>query len=165
MDWMQQHMRRHLAEGQGEPNVLSLRSEPAQSGEVGAKTLELVERAVEHIRQTEQAAAERHARAEMLARRTIEQVNAAEERARSSEMALRAAETQAERNSLKLQQMELELQRAATELAAARTDTSAAESRARDAERRAAEAENALKSVEATIRRLLTERGLVGVAA
>ena len=166
MQWMQQHMRKHLAEGEGEPNVLSLRPEPSPPGEAGADTLELLEQAIEHFRHTEQAAAERHVRAEMLARRTMEQVSAAEERARSSEMALRAAETQVERGALKLQQMELELQRAATELAAARTETSAAESRARSAERRATEAENALKNVETKIRRLLSERGLsIGAAA
>lgn len=166
MEWMQRRMRRHVVDDQDEPDVPPLRSEPAPPAEMGDRTLELVELAVEHLRQTEQTSAERHARAEMLSRRTIEQVSVAEERVRTSEMALRAAQTQVERGALQAQQLELEIARAAMELAAARNETAAAESHARDAERRAAEAEAAVKKVEAAMRRILSERGVaVGAAA
>ncbi len=161
MEWLQEHMRQHLAEAHGESNVFSLRPNDTQAEAVGAKALDLVERAIEHIQHTEQDAAERRAHADMLARKAIEQLNAAEEKARGSEMARRSAETQAERASVKLLQMEKERERLLSELAAAQTKISATEHRARDAEKRATEAENALKRIETSIHSLLVERRLL----
>ena len=160
MEWLQHHMRQHFAEAQSETKVLSLRPNLTPTEEVGAKAVELVERAIEHIRHTEQDAAERHARADMLARKSIEQLNSAEERARGAEMARRAAEAQVERASVKLRQMEVELERVAAELAAAQTKISVTENRARDAEKRATDAANALKRIETSIYALLVERRL-----
>jgi hypothetical protein len=160
MEWLQHHMRERLAEAQSESNVLSLRPSLTPTEEVGAKALKLVERAIEHIRHTEQESAERHARADVLARKSVEQLNSAEERARGSEMARRAAEAQVERASVKLRHMETELERAAAELAAAQTEILASENRARDAEKRATEAENALKRIATSIYAFLVERRL-----
>ncbi len=157
MEWLQNHMRQHVAGAQSGTNVLSLRLGLSPTEQAGAKALELVERAIEHIRQTEQDAAERQARADMLARKSIEQLNTAEERARGSELARRAAEAQLERASVKLRQMDTELERAAAQLAAAQTKISASENRAREAEKRATDAENALKRIETSIYALLGE--------
>ncbi len=158
MDWLQHHMRTRLAEAQSDSNVLSLRPALTPTDEVGAKAIGLVERAIAHIRQTEEEAADRHARADMLARNAIEQVKMAEERARASDLARRAAEAQAERASVKIRQIEMDLERMAAELATAQTKISATEIRAREAEKRAGEAENALERIEKSIHALLSER-------
>ncbi len=160
MEWLQHHMRKHLAEAEGASNIISLDPQLRATEDLGAKAVELVQRAIEHIRHTEQDAAERHARADMLARNAIEQLNTVQERARCSELARRAAEAQVERTSVKLQQMEMELERAAAELAAAQTKIRVTENRARDAEERATEAENALKRVETMIHAFLFEKRL-----
>lgn len=137
MEWLQQHMRRHLEEGQRESNVLSFRPQVSPAEAAGAGTLELLEQAIAHILRTEEAA---------------------EERARGLEMARRAAESQVEREAMKLHEMTLALERAGTELAAARLEVSAAESRARDAERRATDAEDAMKSIATTMHVFLSEK-------
>jgi chromosome segregation ATPase len=158
MEWLQHHMRARLAEAHSESNVLNLRPALSPTEEVGAKVIGLVEWAIAHIRQADQEAADRHARADILARNAIEQVNTAEERVRACDIARRAAEAQVERTSVKIRQIEMDLERMAAELAAARTKISATEVRAREAEKRAAEAENALERIEKSIHTLLSER-------
>ncbi len=160
MEWLQHHMRKHLVEGHSEANVLSLRHQPSLTPGTGARALELVERAIEYIRRTEQDSAERHARAESLARNAIEQLNTAAERLRFSEAARRAAEGQFEGAAAKLRETETELERTAAALTAAQTKISAVESRAHEAEMRATEAENALKRIEASVNSLLLARQL-----
>jgi chromosome segregation ATPase len=160
MEWLQHHMRKHLAEAEGATNIISLAPRLTATEELGAKALKLVQRAIEHIRHAEQDAVEKDARADMLARNAIEQLNTMQERARCSELACRAAEAQVERTSVKLQHMEMELERAAAELAAAQTKIRATENRARDAEKRATEAENALKRIETMINALLFDKRL-----
>jgi chromosome segregation ATPase len=160
MEWLQQHMRKHLAEVQGEANVLSLRPHPIPVEDVGVRALELVERAIQYIQDTEQEAVERHARADTLARNAIEELSSAEERVRAAESARRAAEAQIDGTTAKLREMEIQLERTAANAAAAQTKISAAEKRAREAENRATEAENALKRIEAVIHALMLEKRL-----
>src|SRR3954464_14470752 len=102
MEWLQRHMRNHAPEAQSESNVLSLRVQPVPIEDVGVRALDLVERAIQHIRDTEQKAAERHAHADTLARGAIEQLKSAEERVRAAETARRAAEALSDEASAKL---------------------------------------------------------------
>jgi chromosome segregation ATPase len=165
MEWLQEHMRKHLAEAQGESNVLSLRPQPLPVEEVGVRAVDLVERAIQYIRDTEQAAAERHARAETLARSALEELKSAEERVRAAESARRAAEARTDGAIAKVREMEIQLERTAANAAAAQTKISVAEERARNAERRANEAESALKRIETVIHSLLLESRLTNSVA
>jgi chromosome segregation ATPase len=158
MEWLQQHMRKPIAEVQGETNVLSLRPQPVD--DVGLRALELVERALQYIRDTEQEAVERHARAEMLARNAIAELKSAGERVRAAELARRTAETQKDGATAKLREMEIQFERTAANAAAAQMKISVAEKRAREAESRASEAENALKRIETVIHALMLEKRL-----
>jgi hypothetical protein len=71
MDWLDEYMRKHLAEAPAESNVLTMRPQPSLIEEVGARTVELVERAIQHIQNVQEEAAATHARAETLARSAI----------------------------------------------------------------------------------------------
>ena len=153
MDWLDEHMRKHLAETPGESNVLTLRPQPSLIEEVGARTVELVERAIQHIQNVEEEAAATHARAETLARNALERLKLGEERVRAAESARQAAEARIEEATAKLRDMEIQLERTAANAAAA-------EERARDAERRATDAENALKRIETLVHTLMLEKRL-----
>jgi chromosome segregation ATPase len=160
MEWLQQHMRNHLAEIQGETNVLSLRPHPIPVEDVCVRALKLIERAIQYIQDTEQEAVERHARADTLARNAMEELNSAEERVGAAESARRAAEARIDGATAKLREMEGQLERTAANAAAAQTKISATEKRAREAENRAAEAENALKRIETVIHAIMLEKRL-----
>ncbi len=160
MEWLQEHMRRHLAEAKGESNVLSLRPQTSSVEEVGVRAVELVERAIQHIQTVEEEAAGRHARAETLARNALEELKSAEERVRAAESARWTAESRVDGATARLREMEIQLERAAASVAAAQTKIAAGEVRARDAERRATEAENALKRIETLIHTLMLEKRL-----
>lgn len=163
MEWLQERMRRHLAEapwtGLPNSNVLALRPQPSAE-EVGGRAVDLAERAVRHIRNVEQEAAERHARAEMLARNAIEKLNKAEERVNTAESARREASARVDEMSARLRDVELQLERTAASAAVAQTKAATAEQRMRDAERRATEAEDTIKRIEKALRTLLSEERL-----
>jgi hypothetical protein len=137
MEWLQDRMRKLLAEGQSESNVFDLRPQLAQPEDPTLRAVALVERAVRHIQDTEREAAARHAHAETLARKAIEEVNKAQELARAAESARRKAEAQVQEVTARVQAMEFHL--------------AAAEELARNAEKRAVEAEDALKRIESAI--------------
>jgi chromosome segregation ATPase len=160
MEWLQEHIRKHLAESHAESNVLNLRPQPSQAEDLGDRAVGLVERAIQHIRDVEQEAVARHARAETLARDAIQELNKAQERVRAAEAARWAAESCVDGATAKLREMEMQLERMAANAAAARTKIAAAEGRARDTEKRAAEAEKALERIETVIQTLLLEKRL-----
>jgi chromosome segregation ATPase len=160
MEWLQEHMRRHLAEAKGESNVFSLRPQTSSAEEVGVRAVELVERAIQHIQTVEEEAAARHARAETLARNAFEELKSAVERVRAAESAHRAAEARVDGATARLREMEIELERTAASAAAAQTRIAAGEERVRDAEKRATEAENALKRIETLVHTLMLEKRL-----
>lgn len=160
MEWLQEHMRKHLVETPRESNVLSLRAQPSPVEDIGVRAVELVERAIQHIQHTEEEAAARHARAEMLARNAIEELQKAEDRVRAAESARWAAEARVDGAGARLRDMEIELERAAANAAAAQTKISAADERAKDAEKRATEAENALKRIETLVHTMMLEKRL-----
>jgi chromosome segregation ATPase len=159
VEWLQDHMRKHSVDAQRESNVLSLRPS-SQDEQFGLRAVELAERAIQHIRDTEQQAADRHARAEALARNAIEELQKAEHRVRAAEHARRAIEARFDQAHATLRDMEIQLERAAADAAAAQTKISAAQEETRNAEKRAAEAENALKRIETMLDALLAERRL-----
>jgi len=122
MDWLDEHMRKHLAETPGESNVLTLRPQPSLIEEVGARTVELVERAIQHIQNVEEEAAATHARAETLARNALERLKLGEERVRAAESARQAAEARIEGATAKLRDMEIQLERTVTMLPLSRSE-------------------------------------------
>ena len=160
MEWLQEHMRKHLGEAQRETpetpkgNVLSLRPQAVPAKNVGAAALELVERTIELFKDAKNEAAAK----ERLARDAIEKLRSAEEWVRGAEAARRAAEARVDEVSAKLRDVEMALERRTANSAAAQTKIFAAEERARDAEERASEAENALKRIETMIRTLISEK-------
>ena len=105
MEWLQEHMRKRLAEFHGESNVLSLQAQTLQDEQLGLRAVGLAERAIQHIRDTEQQAADRHARAEALARDAIENVKKAEDRVRDAEYSRRAMEARFEQADARLRDM------------------------------------------------------------
>ncbi len=158
MEWLQEHMRKHLVEAKADSNVLSLRPQPSPAEEVGVRAVEMVERAIQHIQTVEEEAAARHARAETLARNALDELKSAEERVRAAESARRAAEARVDGATARLREMEIQLEQAAAGVAAAQTKISTAEERARDAERRATEAQDALKRIETLIHTMMLDK-------
>ena len=159
MNWLQEHMRKHLVEAHGHSNVLSLRPQPSDE-QLGLRAVELAERAIEHVRDTERKAADRHACAEALARNAIQKLNKAEDRVRVAESAHRSIEAQLEQAYATMRNIEIELERTAADAAAAQTRILAAQEEAREAEKRATEAENALKRIEAILETMFLQKRL-----
>jgi len=160
VQWLEDHMRKHLVDADRENNVLVLRPQSPQDEHVSLRIVELAERAIQHVRDTERQAADRHARAEALARNAIEELQKAERRVRAAECARLAIEARFEQVHATLRETEIQLERAAADAEAAQTQTSAALEPARNAEKRAAEAENALKRVETMLVALLSDKKL-----
>ena len=169
-NWLREHMRDHIA-NHGAPhsaeNVPSFRHPPNSASDPGAAALDVVYQAAELIREVDNYAAERQARAEMLATQAIEKLKIAHDCVRSAESRAFAAEAKTKEFSdrvekefsVRVQEIEAGMERAASRMAATEAQLSAAEQRARNAEMRAAEAEKALKHIEATIRtRILGKR-------
>jgi len=161
MEWLQEHMRKRLAEAEAESTVVSLGRQASQDDHLGLRAVELAERAMNHIRNAEQQAADRYARAEALARHAIDELRKAEERVRAAEYARRAIEAQFEQAAARLGEMEIQLERAeANAAAAAETKIRAAQEQARAADKRAADAESALKRIETMLDTILMEKNL-----
>ena len=160
MDWLQDHMRKHLAQPDGDGNILRLRAQAQTPPEqLSLRAVKAAERVIQHIRDTEQDAADRHARSEAIARDAIEELSRAEERMRAAEQARRASEARCAQADAKLRSMEADLERATANAAAFQTKLSVAERAAREAERRATEAETALKRIETMIDALFVQQG------
>ena len=168
-NWLREHMRDHIANHgalDSAENVLNFQSSPNSKMNPGAAALDVVYQAAELIRDVDNYAAERHARAETLARQAIEKLKIAHDCVQSAESRRLAAETGirefSERLenelSVRLQEVEKVVEQTASRIAAAEAQLSAAEQRARIAEARAAEAENALRRIEEAIRIQIVEK-------
>jgi chromosome segregation ATPase len=160
MKWLRAPMRKHIADGCAiypTKNVLSFRDQ-AYSEENSTKTtpgtraLDLVCQAAEIIRNNDDYASEKQARAETLAKQAIEELKIAHARVRSAESERRAAEAEIKELSVRVQEVEKAMERATSHVAAAETQLAAAEQRTRTSEMRANEAENALRRIEEAIR-------------
>ena len=162
-NWLREHMRDHIANHSAldsAENVLSFQSSPNSKMNPGAAALDIVYQAAELIRDVDNYAAERHARAETLARQAIEKLKIAHDCVQSAESRRLAAEAEIQEFSdrvgkelsVKLQKVEEAMEQTASRIAATEAQLSAAEQRARTAEIRANDAENALKRIEEAIR-------------
>ena len=160
-NWLRNYMRAHIdhhsAVGSAE-NILDLRRSPISEISPGAGVLDLINQAADLVRDIDDHAAERHSRAEMLAKQAIEKVEIAEARVRSAESGRLAAEAETKEFSDRLREVEKVIEQTASRIAAAEGQLSVAEQRARTAEMRADEAEDALKRVEEAIRTQILER-------
>src|SRR3974390_802399 len=169
-DWLREHMRDHIADHgtlESAENVLSLERPPNSAENPGAAALNLVYQAAERIRDLDNCAAERHARAETLAEQAIEKLKIAEARVLSAESGRLAAEAKLKEFNdkveqdlnVRLQEVETALEQTIDRMAAAEAQRFAADQRARTAELRANEAENALKRIEEALHTLILEKG------
>jgi hypothetical protein len=160
-NWLREHMRDHIANHSAldsAENVLSFRHPPNSANNPGAAALDVVYQAADLIRDVDNYAAERQARAETLAKQAIEKLKIAHDCVRSAESRTLAAEAKIKEFSVRLQEIEEGMERAASRMAATEAQLSAAEQRARNAEIRADEAEKALKRIEETIRARILEK-------
>ena len=168
-NWLREHMRDHIANHSAldsAENVLSFQSSPNSKMNPGAAALDVVYQAAELIRDVDNYAAERHARAETLARQAIEKLKIAHDCVQSAESRRLAAETGIREFSdrlenelsVRLQEIEEAMEQTASRIAAAEAQLSAAEQRARTAEMRANDAENALKRIEEAIRSRILDK-------
>jgi hypothetical protein len=154
-NWLREHMRDHIANTSvvdSAENIFSFRRPPYSAKNPGAAALDLVYQAAELIRNVDDHAAERQARAETLAKQAIEELKIAHARVRSAESERRAAEAEIKELSVRVQEVEKAMERATSHMATAETQLSAAEQRTRTSEMRANEAENALRRIEEAIR-------------
>ena len=160
-DWLREYMRDRIANysavGSAE-NILSLRRPQNSETSPGAAVLNLIYQAADLIRDVDDCAAERQARAETLAKQAIEKVEIAEARVRSAESGRLAAEAETKEFSDRLQEVEKVMEQTASRIAATEAQLSAAEQRARTAEMQADEAEDALKRIEEAIRTQILEK-------
>ena len=113
----------------------------------GAAAMELVNQAAERIRNVDDYAAERQARAEALAKQAIEKLKIAHQ----------TADGLKKEYSMKIKDVEKLLERASSHIAAVETELSTAKQRAKAAEMRAIETENALKHIEEALRTRILE--------
>ena len=164
-NWLREHMRTHIANysavGSAD-NIVNLRRPPNSETGPGATVLNLIYQAADLVRDIDDHAAERHARAETLAKQAIENVEIAEARVRSAESGRLEAEAETKEFSDRLREVEKVMEQTASRIAATEGQLSAAEQRARTAEMRADEAEDALKRVEEAIRTQILEKGFGG---
>jgi hypothetical protein len=131
-----------------------------RDGEDSPAALQLVYQLADVIRQKEDHAAETEARAQALVKRAIEELNHANARLRSGEIARDAVETDLNEASARIEEFEEVVKRIEVRISTAETQLSAAILRAETAETRAAEAENALRLLDDAIRtQLLRARG------
>ena len=111
----------------------------------GTAAIELVNQAAARIRDVDDYAAERQARAETLAKQAIEKLKIAHVRVQSADRLEKEC-------SAKVQDAEKLLERASSRIAAVEAELSAAKQRVKAAETRANEAEDALKHIEEALR-------------
>ena len=161
--WLQEYMRDYIANSnvaKSADNILSFKHQSQSAKNPGAAVLDLVNQAAELVGEVDNYAAERQARAEELARQTIEKLKIADDHVRSAESARRAAEAEIKQFSdriekevsIKVQEIEKTIEQMAFGIAASEARLSAAEQRAINAELRANEAENSLERIEEAIR-------------
>jgi hypothetical protein len=120
-------------------NILSFQR-PSPSAENSTKTisgataLDLVCQAAEIIRNSDNYAAERQARAETLAKQAIEELKIAHARVQSAELKQQTAEAALKDLIVKVDNLEKSMERAISHLAVADAQVTAAEQRTRTAE-------------------------------
>jgi hypothetical protein len=163
-NWLRDHMRNHITNSSAidsAQNILSFSRPPNSATKPGDAALELVYQAAERIREADKCASERQARAETLAKQTLENLKIAEARVQSAETERLAAETKikefSDRLEKELSEVGKVMEQTASRIRAAEAKLSAAEQRAGKAEIRANEAENALKRIEDAIRTRILE--------
>ena len=167
--WLREYMRDYLANStvaKSADNILSFKHQSQSAKNSGAAVLDLVNQAAELVGEVDRLAAERHARAEELARQTIAKLKIADDHVRSAESARLAAEAEMKQFSdriekevsTKVQEIEKAIEQMALGIAASEERVSAAEQRAISAELRANEAENALERIEEAIRTQILEK-------
>ena len=170
-NWLRGHMRDHIANHSAldsVENVLSFQRSPNSKMTPGAAALDVVYQAAELIRDVDNYATERNARAETLARQAIEKLKIAHDCVQSAESRRLAAEAEIKEFSdrlenelsVRLQEVEKVVEQTASRIAATEAQLSAAEQRAITAEARATEAENALRRIEEAIRTQILEKRL-----
>ena len=120
MHWLRTHMRNHIGNDRPvgpEKNILSFRR-PLHSAEnskntiSGATALDLVCQAAEIIRNNDDYAAEKQARAETLAKQAIEELKIAHARVHSAEAKQQAAEAALKNLIVKVDNLERAIERA-----------------------------------------------------
>jgi hypothetical protein len=132
----------------------------------GAATLDLVTRATEVIRNIDDYAAEKQARAEALVLQAIGKIKIADDCVRSAESVRRVAqadiqefkETTEKAFSDKIQELKHATELATSRMSNAEAKLSVAEQRTKNAEMRANEAEKALKRIEEMVRTRILPR-------
>ena len=173
MDWVRGHMRAHITSpGSAKPaaeDILLKYRRPViaaetrnglPDGDDSPATLRLAYQLVEVLRSKEDHAAEIEARAQALAKRAIEELNLAETRIRSAEIARNAAEADRNEANARVEEFEGALKHMEARISTAENQLSVAVLRAKTAETRAAESEEALRLLEDAIRtHLLAARG------
>ena len=135
VDWLREHMRDHIANNSAvdsAEDILSLKRPPNSETKPGAAALDLVYQAAELIREVDNYAAERQARAETLAKQAIEKLEIADARVRSAESVRLAAEAEIKELRDRLQEVEKVMEQTASRMAATEAQLSAAEQRARE---------------------------------
>jgi exonuclease VII large subunit len=169
MDCLREYMRNDIDNcgvPKSEENVVSIRRPIDSKTSPGAAALDVVYQIAELIRDVDNYAAERHARAEMLAQQAIEKLKIAHDRVQSAESGRLAAEAEIKKFSerlekelsVRLQDVEIAMEQTASRMAATEFQLSAAEQRARAAETRAEEAEDALRRIEEAVRTRILEK-------
>ena len=154
-EWLREYMRDHLAKADVADiaeNVSTLSRPPSSAANPGEADLRLVNQIAERIREADDYAAEREARAENLAKQAIEQLNIAQDRIRAAESGRLAAEAELEKLNERVREAEKTMEQSASRIAAIEAQLSAAERRGRTAEMRAIEAENALERIAEELR-------------
>src|SRR5450631_3880095 len=168
-NWLRDHMRDYITNHSAldsPENVLSFQRSPNSKMNPGAAALDVVYQAAELIRDVDNYATERNARAETLARQAIEKLKIAHDCVQSAESRRLAAEAEikefsdrvGKELSVKLQKVEEAMEQTASRIAATEAQLSAAKQRARTAEMRANDAENALKRIEEAIRSRILDK-------
>ena len=166
MEWLKEHMRSHVAGRSASVSSIDEHSNFRHAAPRGPReprverttALDLVYQAADAIRDIEERASTSEANAQSLAKRAIEELQAAERRIETAESGRRVAESQLHEANERLQQAERILERAESRIQALDVERAAAEQRAKAAEKRAAETEAEMQRVEKAIRTRLLRR-------
>jgi chromosome segregation ATPase len=154
---LREHMQSYLGQNFGEAagNIIEFRTYPESPTDDSCSILQLIDDAAETIAQTNRYAAERLSHADSLAKRAVEQLQAAEKRVAVAE----AARAEAEASFTELcERTDREYKIKLEELQTVKDDALArvarAETRMDDAEKRATAAEKRIQAVELTFKRI-----------
>jgi predicted nuclease with TOPRIM domain len=125
-------------------NIMPVTALPATQASNGASAQNLIQQVADLFKRVDGYAAERHARADALARQAIEKLKAAEERVRLAELGRRNAEAELAALSERVEDFRLKIAEMGTVFEQRATELARAEKRANDVE-------EALRIVETTI--------------